>query len=95
MDKLKDCIAILEKFCQEQIITINGAKSQLTKLNGNYEPSEYLTINNTILQNVQNMKYLEVILNEKLSIEDHIEDRKTKASRSLYFIGQIGIFSEK
>jgi hypothetical protein len=51
IEDLQSCIRILEQFCTEHDITINGSKSQLIKFNNNYN-----TVNSIEIKNVTSMK---------------------------------------
>jgi hypothetical protein len=93
LSKLELALMIVEDFCKEQKITINGSKSQLIKFNGNKEPA-YITINETRILNVPQIKYLGVIIDEKVKVNAHLEDRKAKATNAMYIISQWGAYKD-
>ncbi len=81
--KMEQALDIVAQYCKKYDLHINTTKSQLMKLNKDLKTVESIKINGEFLENTTEIKYLGVIINNKLTNAKHLQDRKFKAFNAI------------
>ena len=90
-------LSICEKFGEDWEIAWNPKKTQAMVVNGQFDKNNtHIKIKfcENVIEEVDKLKYLEVIIDTKLSTTGHIEERIQKARRSTYALTALGICSQ-
>lgn len=83
----KGLLRLVDGWCKENGLGINPAKTELvifTKKRLDLEVAPRLTLNGVVVHPVEQVKYLGVILDQKLSWKAHVDFRIKKASRMFF-----------
>ena len=83
---LQNAIDITEKYCEKWRLTINHSKTKSMVFSpGNQKIKASFTINEKVLENVKEFKYLGITVHKKsCSFTPTLKYQKTKATRALY-----------
>lgn len=84
---LNDSLAVVTNWCSKWQMKINTQKSGIMTVSRKTKPSNFpYTINNTLLNKVEEHKYLGVTLTSDLKWDKHIANITSKALRKLFFL---------
>ena len=91
LEKCKNVLKNFNEYFKQNKLTVNAGKTKYmtfnNKTNKNYKSlprdEDYIILDSTPLEEVNNFKLLGVIINNKLSWEDHKKHVKSKISKSL------------
>ena len=77
----------LNEYCGKWKLDINYTKTKCTTFTkGNTKEKNNFTINNQIIQNIKEFKYLGISINKNCSFTPTLEDFSCKGSRALFAI---------
>ena len=82
------CIDFVSKWCTENYLELNISKTKemIIDYRRNKSDQSPVIINNSYVQRAQTYKYLGLVIDEKLSFHDHVENQLKKINKRLYCV---------
>ena len=89
---IKKTLIKIEKWYKYNKLKLNISKTQMINFNSNKYPNNIISLNDTLINNVYNYKYLGIILDSKLDFKNHIIKLNNKLSQIQFLISKLSKF---
>ena len=89
---IKKTLIKIEKCYKYNKLKLNISKTEMINVNSNKYPNNIISLNDTLINNVYNYKYLGIILDSKLDFKNHIIKLNNKLSQIQFLISKLSKF---
>ena len=89
---IKKTLIKIEKWYKYNKLKLNISKTEMINFNSNKYPNNIISLNDTLINNVYNYKYLGIILDSKLDFKNHIIKLNNKLSQIQFLISKLSKF---
>ncbi len=83
---LQSCLDQLENYCKKWGLQVNEEKTKCMILSQGHPGNQVFQYNNTILENVNNYKYLGLIISRNGNLNNMVQDRVIKTNRAAFVL---------